>query len=40
MGTDKQIEYVRVLAERAGVDHIDYVALYDADNEVIYQRPH
>jgi hypothetical protein len=35
MGTDRQIEYVRALAEKAGVDHIDYVALHDADHETI-----
>jgi tRNA(Ile)-lysidine synthase TilS/MesJ len=35
MGSDKQINYVRSLAEQAGVDHIDYADLYDADNEAI-----
>jgi hypothetical protein len=35
MGTDKQIEYVRALAEKAGVAHIDYVKLYEADSEAI-----
>lgn len=35
MGTDRQIEYVRALAAKAGVTHIDYVALYDADNEAM-----